>query len=345
MARNRRTTIADVAKAAGVAPGTVSKVLNQKRGDVRISDATRRHVLETAERMGYRANPFASALRTRRTGLMGLVVRDISDPFLNLVARAIQRKAREADVDVLIGNAEYDVAAAGRQIAVMYSHWFDGVVLLGDIAGEEALAGELERLRTPSVAVACGQSVPIDSVDVDEEVGVRLAAEHLRQLGHTDIAIIGSTDHVGLSSRLEHSLSVLAGTGFRPPEDWVRIGSHQRSTGAAAMRALMALHRPPTAVMCATDLLAMGALSGAVEAGAHVPAHVSVIGFDDIDEAVTYPGLTTIRQPADEMAAAAVSTLMRRIADEEGEHDRVAAVIEPRLMQRGSCAAPRPRDA
>ncbi|HOR00872.1 MAG TPA: LacI family DNA-binding transcriptional regulator [Anaerolineae bacterium] len=337
----RRVTIVDVARAAGVSASTASRVLNARGGDIRISDATRESVLQAAQRLGYRPNPFAAALRTQRTGVIGVIVRDLCDPFLNLLGRAVQQAARAQGVDLLFAHAEYDLAVVGQHIAFMHSHWFDGLLLLGDLPGDQTIVATLRQANTPFVAVACGQEAAGPMVNVDEAAGVALALDHLWGLGHRRIAFLGNLEHGGVHERLQLFARYCAEHGLAPRDDWLRTCANSRGAALEAAQHLLSLAQPPSAILCATDLAALGAMSGVQRLGLRVPGSVSIIGFDDIAGAAdACPALTTICQPVGELAAQAV-TLLLGLIDGTATSDAARRVLlRPTLVVRESCAAP-----
>ncbi len=169
-------TLADIAEAARVSVGTVSRVLNRREGSIKISQATTARVLEAAQRLGYQPNPFAAALRTQHTGVLGAIPRDMGDPFLSQLARALQHVAQQQGFELLQGHADYDQETAQRQLTLMLNHWFDGLFLLGNLPDDTALLAMVQRSRTPCVAVACGTepSVPLVAVDEERGAGVSL---------------------------------------------------------------------------------------------------------------------------------------------------------------------------
>lgn len=339
----KRVTIVDVAKAAGVSAGTASRVLNQRDGEIKISDYTRAQVLEAARKLGYHPNPFASALRTQRTGVIGVIVRDICDPFLALLAREIQKAARAQAMDVLLAHAEYDLELVGNHIAYMHSHLFDGLLLLGDIPGDLAILEELARSETPFVAVARGLSTNLPMVNIDEKKGVYQGIEYLRGLGHQRIAFIGNLLHGGVKEREDHFRSYYHENKLTLNENYMKLCGNGRGEALACAQSLLSLPEPPTAIFGVTDMAAYGAISAAFRMGLRVPEDVSVLGFDDVEgSADTNPPLTTIRQPVGEMAADAVRLLMKYIEGQPSQNvDSARILVEPRLIVRQSCAAPK----
>jgi LacI family transcriptional regulator len=330
-------TLADIAEAAQVSIGTVSRVLNQRDGSIKISQSTRERVLEVARKLGYEPNPFASALKTQRTNVIGVIIRDIGDPFLSLVVRVLQKVANQAGFEVLIGHSALDFATAQRQLNIMLSRWFDGLFLLGNVPGDDALLQALEQRTTPFVAVACGAHVDAPLVTVNDAKGTELALRYLYDLGHRRIAFIGDIVHAGVNDRLACFQTFMQERTILQ-DDYVYTHIYTRGAAAAQVRGLFDLAQPPTALFCASDLLAQGVFSGVWQRGRTVPYDLSIVSFDDIEEAgELFPPLTTIRQPVETIAREAL-TLLRALMDHPGEKIWPRRVIvEPELVVRHSC--------
>jgi LacI family transcriptional regulator len=338
MSQRGRVTIADVAKVAGVSPGTVSRVLNPRDGDVKISANTRQLVLEAAEHLGYQANPFASALRTQQSGVIGAIIRDISDPFLSLMARELQRVAHEQGIELLMGHAECDLHTVRRQLKFM-RNWFDGLLVIGDMPGDQEVFRDLEQNGTPFVAVACGPSGVLPLVNIDEAQGIYLGMDYLTGLGHRRIAFIGNIEHAGTKARLEAFKNYNKSKTLSWVDDYVQATPYTRSGAIESVQRLLSLPHPPTAIICTSDLQAIGAVTGAWQMGWRVPETISILGFDDIEEGrCTFPALTTVRQPVGDMAASAIDLLMRLIRYPKGDHTSDCIIVQPELIVRRSCS-------
>lgn len=342
MTRRKRVTIADVAREAGVSIGTVSRVLNQREGTVAISDETKQRVFQIANQLGYQANPFASALRTKRTGLIGVIIRDIRDPFLNQLAGELQLVAGAREVELLIGHANEDITTAGRQIHRMRSHLFDGLILLGDIPGDVALIEELTRFNIPFVSISRGHQPGTPYIVINEEKGVRLGMDYLCSLGHRRIAFLGKPVSIGLKSRRIAFEAYVHREGLEWQEEYFQACPNNYRAALEAVWSLLALPNPPTALFCATDLIALGAINGALAFGCHLPEELSVIGFDNLRLAEEVsPRLTTIEQPIRLMAETAIATLIELIESQSPHLLNKEYIVEPRLVIRESCASPR----
>ncbi|MEA4910071.1 MAG: LacI family transcriptional regulator [Chloroflexi bacterium] len=335
---SKKVTIAQVAKEAGVSIATVSRVLNQREGNIKISDETKAIVQAVADRLGYQADPFASALRTRHSGLFGAIIRDLRDPFLIKVFIEMQGVARENGIELLLGNANYDISVAGRQANIMSGLWFDGLILLGDMPGDLGIVHQLQQINKPCVAVACGTRHDVPSINLDEEAGVDLSMNYLYSLGHRRIACVGDPNLLGVRERLaafkdyaeNHDLILEDGYLVECPND-------QRSAAHGAAR-LMSLPKPPTAIFCGTDLIGLGVINQLNRSGVKVPDDVSVTGFDDIEEAANaFPSLTTISQLADKLAQQALQLLLKIMDTPSREIAVETILVKPELIVRESC--------
>jgi LacI family transcriptional regulator len=332
-------TLADIAEAAQVSVGTVSRVLNGRQGSIKISQATTSRVMEAAQRLGYQPNPFATALRTQRTGVLGAILRDLGDPFLSELARALQQAAHEQGFELLLGHADYDSQTAQRQLTLMLNHWFDGLLLLGNIPGDAVLLAMVQQSRTPCVAVASGSEASVPLVALDEVRGASLSLEYLFHLGHRRIAFVGTVEHAGVSERLATFRQFVHDRGLEWHDAYEQCCTRTLGDATGRLRHLLSHPSPPTAIFCASDALALRAMSLAWQLGFHLPNQLSIIGFDDIEQAAeSVPALTTIRQPIPLMAQEAVGMLRKlidRAPNDAGEYRRI---VQPELIVRASCS-------
>lgn len=331
---SQKVTIAEVAREAGVSIATVSRVLNQREGKIKISDETKLQVKAAANRLSYQADPFASALRSRRSGLFGAIIRDLRDPFLIEVFIEMQAVAREKGIELLLGNANFDISIAGRQANIMNNLWFDGLILLGDMPGDLSIVNQIKNSGKPVVAVASGTRLDLPSVNLDEIAGVRLVLEYLTSLGHRRIACVADPDLLGVRERLAAFGACAGDFNLTLADGYVQSGSNSQHCAAECALTLVRLPIPPTAILCGTDLMALGVIHQLNRSGLKVPDDFSVTGFDDIAEAANaFPSLTTIRQQVDLIAHEALTLLIKII-----EHQPVESVlIRPQLVVRESC--------
>lgn len=334
----KRITISDVAKEAGVSTATVSRVLNNKQGEIKISELTFLKVQKAAEKLGYAADPFAASLRSKRSGLFGVVMRDVRDRFLLKLFLALDDEAKEHDVQLLLANADYSLAAAEQQVQMMRRRWFDATFVLGDIPGDGGLlnADDDGQVR---VAIACGKRKDVPSITIDEKEGVRLGMQHLIDLGHRKIACVGDGNALGVKERMQEFVVLAQEFDLDFRDEFVRNSENCRRSGAEQASVLMEMEDAPTAIFCLTDTLAFGAIDELHRLGLDVPKDVSVVGFDDVLEAVEiYPALTTVRQPVKEMAKVAFKEAMALLDDESIEQYEAVHLV-PDLVVRETTAA------
>ena len=332
--------ITDVAKAAGVSVATVSRVVNGRAKVGRISEGTRLKVLQIADRLGYQANPAAVALKASRTGVLGAIVRDISDPFMTELTQEIERQALAGGLDILVGHTQFDGATATRQATLMTRSLFDGLLLIGSVLHRDVLVDQLRNRVMPAVSVLAGEDGSMPSIEVDDAAGIRLAVSHLHDLGHREFGFIGTPDLPGVSARFETLRAELEARDLIFNPERAVFTPNYRNRAIEATKALLEANPEITAIVCSSDNLALGVLSAIAMKGLRVPADVSVMGFDDIAEAaICYPTLTTIRQPLGAMAEAALQELQRQIGGAPSSAP-LRAIFQPDLQIRQSTSAP-----
>jgi DNA-binding LacI/PurR family transcriptional regulator len=314
-------TMQDIARLSGVSQSTVSRVLNDRVTTVPIAAVTRERVLEAADRLGYRPNPLARGLRGAKTMLLGVIVREIADPFFAPAVEAVSMRARERRYNVVLGSAHSRADEAIELHAVLETRHCDGIIVLGDMRDQPRLLEDLAASRVPVVALWQGGPLPgVDTVNVDNRAGVAAGVDHLAALGHRRFGFIGESLHGDVRERRAAFVERLTELEMRPLDAHIVPAVTDPGAGVEAFRRLMAMPEPPTAVVTATDNLAIGVLHAAHSLGLDIPAQVSVVGFDDIPlAAFTAPPLTTVHNPITEMAALAVDVAIDRPSGDSGE--------------------------
>jgi DNA-binding LacI/PurR family transcriptional regulator len=327
----------DIAKAAGVSQSTVSRVLNDTPTSVPIAAETRERVQEVAKRLGYRPNPLARGLRGARTMLLGVIVREITDPFFSMAIEALSTEALARGYNVVLGSAHSKADEAIALKAVLETRHCDAILLLGDMRDEPKFLDDLRASQTPVIALWHGTELEgVPTVNIDNRAGMVAAVDHLIDKGHDRIAFIGGRPLGDIRERRTAFYEHLEEKGIAVPEEYVQNVINDPAGGDAALRTLLALETPPTAVVCSTDHLATGVLHAAADLGIVVPRDLSVVGFDDIPLAsFTVPSLTTVHMPVAEMTA-----LAARLAMDEPEDGQSGAVkgfvVTPTLVVRES---------
>jgi LacI family transcriptional regulator len=338
--RARPARMKDIAAAAGVAPSTVSRVLNDRNGPFSIPKETRERVLATAASLGYRPNPLARALAGAKTMLLGAVVRDITDPFFGRAIEELSNASIQRGYNVVLGHAHRQPAEILLLAALLEERHCDGIILLGDMSAHAKLMEDLQNAHVPVVALWQSTEVAgIPTVNVDDRLGLSLAVEHLCELGHRRIAFLGVRPPKENESRLVGFLDAMAARSLPVPSGYVYRGVNTLATGSAAFETMIREDPPPTAIVAATDVLALGALNAAWEHGLTVPSGFSVVGYDDLPmSAFSVPPLTTLVQPVPEMVEAALSLVLGEGV--KRDPDRGAVTLPPRLVVRRSTSRP-----
>jgi DNA-binding LacI/PurR family transcriptional regulator len=333
--RHSAPTMRDIAEATGVSQSTVSRVLSGTPTAVPIAESTRMRVMETARQLGYRPNPLARGLRGAPTMLIGVIVRDITDPFFAVAIEAATREAGRRGYNVVLGHAHESADEAQALTSILEARHCDALLFLGDLRDRPDLIEELQDTRIPVVAMWHGsRESGIPTVSVDNRGGTTAVVDHLVGLGHQRIAFAGPRGRLGdITEREDAFVAALHGHGLPTPEELLADVPNTYAGGAAALDRLLELEVPPTAIVGSTDVIALGLLHGAHERGLRVPQDVSISGFDDIPQAAfTVPALTTVRMPTAAMVTAAVDLAI-------GQEDPVAElhpVLEPELVVRHS---------
>ena len=332
----------DIAKKAGVAQSTVSRILNDTPLNVPISQETRDRVLAAAAELRYRPNPHARGLRGAPTMLLGAIVRDVTDPFFAAAIDALSLEARERGYSVVLGHAREQADEALALAAVLEARQCDGIVIVGDMRNQPRLMEDLESVHVHVPVVAVWHGARHDgflTVNVDNAHGMAAMLRHLAGLGHRRIAFVGDPVLGDIQERQAAYESFLASKRIKVPPEYVHHARNTFAGGVAAFEALSALPEPPTAVAASTDVLAIGVLHAAMAHGIAVPADFSVVGFDDIPFAqMTVPALTTVRMPVEKMIKAAVAMAIdERLRDAAGT-PRGVRIFKPALVARRSTA-------
>ena len=337
---DRPTTLRDVAAAARVHPATASRALNPETR-LLVSEDTARRVTAAAAKLGYRPNPVARSLRTRRSHTVGVLIPDLNNPLFPPIVRGLEDKLAAAGYVALIGNTDADASRERLIFEQMRARHVDGFVL-ATVTLHDRLLAEAAAADVPVVLMnRLSQDYSFPSVSVDNEQGARMAVTHLARLGHTRIAHIAGPQEASTGvSRLRGFRDGMASHQLEVSEDLIiYAGKYTVEEGSRCAGELLARDSGFTAVAAANDMLAVGCYAALDEAALQCPDDVSVIGFNDmpfIDR--LRPPLTTVRFPHYQLGTEAAQLLLERIGERESPVKIM--YLAPELVVRGSTAAP-----
>ncbi|BCF86342.1 LacI family transcriptional regulator (plasmid) [Rhodococcus qingshengii] len=334
-------SLMDVATTAAVSKSIASRVLS---GDpaARVSEETRKRVLDAARELNYVPNHRARAFRFNRSGALGLIVPDVTNAVFAEMLTGVHAAAQAAGMTVLLGQVD-DPDTGRHELEMLIKQGrVDGLVLqrredFDDEQLRSMLAGQI-----PVVLVNSTLEGRVGSVALDDHTGVALATNHLIELGHRDIAhLAGMPHHDAARRRLEGFRTAMADAGLATREEWIHYSGWEADGGRRAMTELLSITARPTAVVVASVNAAIGALAAALRAGIRVPEELSLIAINDtwVTESVV-PAITTVRMPLHELGRTAATMLVGSL-DGEPLDDLVLTDPRPELIVRESTGTPR----
>lgn len=332
-------TIRDVARAAGVSVSTASLAL---RGDKRTSTGTRERVLFAAMELDYQPNNVAQSLKTGRTMTIGLIIPDILNPFFTVIAASAEDAACANGYSMVLCNSGNDAQREQGYLNLLRSRRVDGLIYMAGSSVPHAALGSLIDQGFPLVLIDEElEGIDSTSVMVRNYEGALALAEHIADLGHREIGVIGGPPElVTAQARLSAAIAGFARYGISVPSSRITFGDYQLESGRRATRALLSAFPEITAICAANDLMAIGAMQEAQSYGLQIPQDLSVTGFDDIPLAsLVHPALTTVEQPTREMGRQAINLLLAQIGSRRPSARHV--LLDPQLHIRDSVAAPR----
>jgi LacI family repressor for deo operon, udp, cdd, tsx, nupC, and nupG len=329
---NARPTIYDVAAACGVAPSTVSRAFSRPG---RVNAETAERIRQVAAEMGYRTNPLARALPTGRTSLLAIIVADVTNPFFFEILRGAEEVATPAGYTLLVADVQESVEAE-RQALDRTLPMVEGVVLATSRMSDSSI--RVAAKQRPTVVLNRSMS-DIASVATDNSRGMRRAAEHLGELGHTTITYLAGPDASWANGVRWQALREAAHElGLRAR----RLGPFAPTQAGGLSAAGALVGSPGTAVIAYNDLMAIGLMRGLVSLGIRIPEDVSVVGFDNIFGAdFCTPQLTTVAAPLRQLGAVAVQTILNelrtpRVPRSASRGPLKTALLPARLVVRSS---------
>lgn len=328
-------TIVCVAKRAGVSTATVSRYLGGER--VRRSEC----IVRAIEALNYRPKVAARTLRSGIHYAVAMVVPDITNPYFSALAKGVEAVFRDTSYRLFLANTDESAETESAVLNDVLPR-VDGVFLTPAIEQQETPL----RMRWNGVSVILVDrelsEICFDSVLVDNANGAKIAARHLVSFGHSAIAMIsGPLGNTPGRVRHQSFLEALEEAKIQPPREYLEIADFKESGGYQAMTRLLSLSRPPTAVFCANNVMAVGCLKALAANRVRVPEDISVISFDDLDIGMLLnPPLTVIDRSAEAQGTVAGQLMLRHLRGEKG--DALERIVMPvRLIERASCTKPR----
>jgi DNA-binding LacI/PurR family transcriptional regulator len=334
---NGKPTLAAIAEEANVAISTVSKVLN---GHTDVASTTRRSIERLLADRGYQ-RPRSARRAGRRTDLIDLVINELDSVWGLSILSGVEEVAEEAGLSLVVSSLHNRRSLTGRWLESLLARGSEGCILVLSELTEQQRGG-LDRRNMPFVVVDGVSQPPPDvpSIGATNFAGGYAATEHLIQLGHRRIAVIGGPEPMQCTrARVAGYRAALDSAALTGDRALTHYSNFHHDGGLRAARALFDLAERPTAIFAGSDQQATGVYEAARQAGLSIPRDLSVVGFDDLSFAPwTAPPLTTVRQPLYEMGVAAARTLLRLVNGERLDATRIE--LATRLIVRESTAPP-----
>jgi LacI family transcriptional regulator len=340
-------SITEVARLAGVSTATASRVIGE--ADYPVSAVARQRVLDAALALDYVPNALARGLQKSRVAVVGVIVHDITDPYFAEVVRGVEDAASDEGYLVITCSSDRDADRENSYVRLLRSMRASAVIFAGsgidDPARNEELRRHLDGMRANGAAVVhlSPQAFGEPEVAVDNAAGIAAMVAALAGLGHRRVAFLAGPPSLFVArDRLEGYRRGIVDQGLEADDRLVVATTFDREGGRAGVDALLDTGAPFTAISCANDLLALGALDRLAELGRRVPDDVSVAGFDDISvAATTTPRLSTVRLPLRELGRHGFANAARQLNGEASE----PTVLPTEVVLRDSTAAPSPSGA
>ena len=319
-------TIRDVAERAGVSVATVSHVINGTR---KVASKTAERILRAMKELNYHPNAVARSLRTRSTRVMGVLVSDIANPFFASVVRGAEDVALDAGYSLIVCNSDESSDREAHYIRLFQQQRVDGILMspVGD-----GLTDAVTRLCVEDVPLVfvdrCPATARADAVLSENAEGAHLATRHLVRAGHERIGLIlGIAGATTTEERLSGYQEGLAEMGLPFCEELVRYGGYRVDGGRTAMKSLLLVRDPPSAVFSTNNLMTVGVFQELLMRGVKIPGEMALIAFDDLVWAeMVRPRLTVVRQHPEDIGREAARLLLHRLSETDGDECRVIRV-------------------
>ena len=336
--------LVDVARAAGVHPGTASRALNPETAG-QVNSDTRRRIARVAKDLGYVPNALARGLRTSRSYVVAMVVPDITNPLFPPMVRAAEQVLSDAGYTLVLTDTDNDDDTERRQLERLRAGGTDGFIM-ATARWDDPQLDALAASKVPTVLVNRNTGTHrLPYIGGDERTGMRLAVEHLAALGHTQVVYLsGPHDTSTGRERSAAFRAAIRTLNLAAGRNQVRTcAAYTEVAGAEVARKLLASRQEFTAIIAGNDLIAMGVLSVLAEHGIKCPTEVSVIGFNDLTMVNRLtPPLTTVRLPLERIGHLAARTLLAELESGPQDAGAIQTLLGVELMVRGT-TAPAPK--
>lgn len=337
---DRQVTLKDVAEKAGVSTAVVSAAISGGTNNIRMSEATRERVERAIAETGYRVNHAAKSLSMSRSGVIAAVVPKIANPVFEFAIRGMHAAAEENGDVLMLADALWIEPGSQLMSRMAGTGMVDGFLVRSTHWGTETIT-ELISRRIPFVILQTPVPRGHTSVWVDDVAGIATAAEHLLELGHRRVAMVGGPESATLGGpRVEGYLQALRAYGVPVEPPLVRPCGYDADIVGREVHALLGSEAPPTALIVDNIMVAQNAVAAVLDAGVRVPDDLSIVVYQDLPFAdAMRPALTTVRMPLYEAGMRGYRTL-RRMIDGARVRSAVVSTPRPRLIDRGSTASP-----
>src|SRR5690625_1414895 len=327
-------TIYDVAREANVSMATVSRVVN---GNPNVKPSTRKKVLATIERLGYRPNAVARGLASKKTTTVGAIIPDVSSIFISELARGIEDIATMYKYNVILSNSDQNKTKELQLIDAMLGQQVDGILFMGGNITQE----HVDKFNSSSVPVVIAatydETESIPSVNIDYEQAAYEATKYLMRHGDQQPSFIYGQEDIKKRNqlKLDGYLRALNEASIDIDEDYIVRAGYSYNAGVEGIQQLLDLSNPPTSVFVASDEMALGVIHGAQDRGVNIPEDLEVFGFNNTRLAtMVRPTLTTIVQPTYDLGAVSMRLLTKYMNKEEIDEEYV--ILPHRIEERDS---------
>lgn len=330
----KRLTLRDIARLAQVSTGTVSMVLNN---NPLVAPKTREHVRQIIEKFGYIYNRSGAQLRKKKTGVIGVSICNLANPYFAEIAVGLEESLSELGLALILGNSGDSVKQQNKFLNTAREHNVDALILMPAVGTTKAMVESILDWGIPIIMVSrYVAGVNVDYAGSDNLQGLAQATKHLVDLGHRRIAYVGAGARTTSGrDRFNGYKTALREAGREISDELIVKCGDTRSNGFSAIQELYKLEDPPTAIVCFNDILAFGVMLGLRSMGLEPGKDCSVVGTDDVDEAVLWrPSLTTVAAHSREIGLNAGQLLRKRLETRNRPPERV--LLKPQFIVRES---------